>query len=404
MKNRLLENFLKYVKIDTMSDENSYLTPSTSKQFDLAKKLIQELQELGLKNIHLSENCFVYATLPSNIAENRHSIGFIAHMDTIPGFSGTKVNPTVVYNYSGETISLKGIELNPKQFPFLKNLKGKTLITTDGTTVLGADDKAGIAEIMTMLWYFVTTNTPHIEIHVAFTPDEEIGTGIEKFDLTKFSCPYAYTVDGGAFNEINYENFNAASAIVKIKGLDIHPGSAKHQMRNASEIAMEFNQLLPQEQKPQYTDGYDGFIHLTGMSGVVGEATLSYILRDHNRELLERKKEILLSAQNFLNKKYVPNTVEVSIKDSYSNMAEIITKQPISVYRAKKAMEHLGITPKVSPIRGGTDGARLTFQGLPTPNLGTGGYNCHGPYELACLEEMEQVTNILIELSKEIEL
>lgn len=400
MKKTLLENFIRYVKIDTMSDENRDTTPSTQKQFHLAELLVRELQALGLKDVFLSENCFVYATLPSNIDGNSNAVGFIAHMDTIPGFSGTNVQPRIIENYTGEAIPLNGIELNPKQFPFLNHLKGKTLITTDGTTVLGADDKAGIAEIMTMLWHYVTTNAPHIEIHVAFTPDEEIGTGIEKFDLSKFSCPYAYTVDGGAFNEINYENFNAASAQVRIKGLDIHPGSAKQQMMNASEIAMEFNQLLPQEQKPQYTEGYEGFIHLTDIHGVVGEASLAYILRDHNKDLLERKKETLLAARDFLNKKYKASTVEVCIKDSYANMSEIIEKQPECVNHAKAAMQNLGIMPKASPIRGGTDGARLTFRGLPTPNLGTGGYNCHGPYELACLEEMEQVTRILIEICK----
>ncbi|MDE5855916.1 MAG: peptidase T, partial [Anaeroplasmataceae bacterium] len=282
MKQTLLKNFLRYVKIDTMSDEESNQTPSTQKQFTLAKLLVEELKELGLKDIYLSENCFVYATLPSNIKGNKDSIGFIAHMDTIPGFSGTNVKPNVIENYNGKTIPLNGIELNPKQFPFLKDLKGKTLITTDGTTVLGADDKAGIAIIMTMLWHYVKTNEPHIEIHVAFTPDEEIGSGIEHFDLSKFPCSYAYTIDGGEYEMINFENFNAASAYVQIHGLDIHPGSAKNQMKNASEIAMEFHQMLPCEQKPEYTDHYEGFIHLTHMEGIVGEAKLSYIIRDHD--------------------------------------------------------------------------------------------------------------------------
>ncbi|MDE5545880.1 MAG: peptidase T, partial [Anaeroplasmataceae bacterium] len=378
MKQTLLNNFLRYVKIDTMSDEDSNQTPSTQKQFNLAKVLVEELKELGLKDIHLSENCFVYATLPSNIKGNKESIGFIAHMDTIPGFSGTDVKPNVIENYNGKTIPLKGIELNPKQFPFLKNLKGKTLITTDGTTVLGADDKAGIAIIMTMLSHYVKTNEPHIEIHVAFTPDEETGSGIEHFDLTKFPCSYAYTIDGGEYNMINYENFNAASATIQIQGLDIHPGSAKNQMKNASEIAMEFHQMLPKEQKPEYTDLYEGFIHLTHMEGIVGEAKLSYIIRDHDKALLEKKKTILKEATSYINKKYGKDTAKLEVKDSYFNMAEIIKQNPECLNRAKQAIESLGIVPSASPIRGGTDGARLTFMGLPTPNLGTGGYNCHG--------------------------
>ncbi|MDE7213863.1 MAG: peptidase T, partial [Anaeroplasmataceae bacterium] len=378
MKQTLLNNFLRYVKIDTMSDEDSNQTPSTQKQFTLAKLLVEELKELGLKDIYLSDNCFVYATLPSNIKGNKESIGFIAHMDTIPGFSGTDVKPNVIENFNGKTIPLKGIELNPKQFPFLKDLKGKTLITTDGTTVLGADDKAGIAIIMSMLWHYVKTNEPHIEIHVAFTPDEEIGSGIEHFDLSKFPCTFAYTIDGGEYDMINYENFNAASAVIEIHGLDIHPGSAKNQMKNASEIAMEFHHMLPCEQKPEYTDNYEGFIHLTHMEGIVGEAKLSYILRDHEKSLLEKKKNLLKEATSYINKKYGKDTASLVIKDSYYNMADIIKQNPKCLERAKEAMKALGITPTASPIRGGTDGARLTFMGLPTPNLGTGGYNCHG--------------------------
>lgn len=400
MKNKLLTNFLNYVQIDTMSDEESNSTPSTQKQFNLAKVLVKELKELGLKDITLSDNCFVYAHLPSNIPNCKDSIGFIAHMDTIPGFSGTNVKPNVIENYDGKTIKLKGIELSPKQFPFLSNLKGKTLITTDGTTVLGADDKAGVAEIMTMLYHYVKTNEPHINIYVAFTPDEEIGTGIEKFDLSLFPCEYAYTVDGGSVNEINYENFNAAAATINIKGLDIHPGSAKNQMLNASEIAMEFNSLLPAFQKPEYTDDYEGFIHLTSVTGVVGSAKLTYIIRDHNSDLLEKKKDILKDAAVFLNKKYGNDTVNVTIKDSYKNMASIIKNNPKVIEKAQTAMQKLNLIPVAKPIRGGTDGARLTYMGLPTPNLGTGGYNCHGPYELACLEEMETICKLLIEIAR----
>lgn len=401
MKNTLLNNFIRYVKIDTMSSEETNTTPSTARQFDLAKVLVDELIKLGLKDIHLSENCFVYATLPANI-DTTESIGFVAHMDTIPGFSGTNVNPQIIENYDGNDIHLNGVSITNSQFPFLSKLTGKTLITTDGTTVLGADDKAGVAEIMTMLWHYITTGEPHVNIHVAFTPDEEIGAGIEHFDLSKFKCDYAFTVDGGGYNEINYENFNAASAHVIIKGLDIHPGDAKDKMLNASLVAMEYNELLPQC-RPDNTEGYEGFIHLTDMNGVVGEANLYYILRDHNLDLLNHKKKALKLTKDAINNKYGDGTCEVIIKDSYFNMAELIKKGPRCIDKAMNAMKALNINPVTSPIRGGTDGARLTYMGLNTPNLGTGGYNCHGPYEFACLEEMEIVTKILIEIARGIE-
>ena len=400
MKKTILDYFLKYVKIDTMSMEDQNQVPSTMKQFDLAKVLVKDLEDLGLKDIKLTDNCFVTAVLPSNCG-SKLNIGFIAHMDTIPGFSGTNVKPNVIENYDGKTVKLKGIELNPIQFPFLNNLKGKTIITTDGTTVLGADDKAGDANIMTMLHYFVNNpEIPHVNIHVAFTPDEEIGGGIDYMDVEGFGCDFAYTVDGGNPFEINYENFNAASAIVNIKGLDIHPGSAKGQMINASLVAMEFNELLPINERPEFTDGYDGFNHLTSMEGVCGEAKLTYILRNHDLNLLNRQKNDFYNAKDFINKKYGKDLVEVTIKDSYYNMATLINEDPTCVIRAKEAIKKLGYNPVTSPIRGGTDGARLTQMGLKTPNLGTGGYNCHGPYEMACLEEMEIVVKILIEIAK----
>ena len=400
MKKTILDYFLKYVKIDTMSKENQNQVPSTSKQFDLAKVLVKDLEDLGLKDIKLSEHCFVTAVLPSN-CNSKLNIGFIAHMDTIPGFSGTNVKPNVIENYDGKTVKLKGIELNPIQFPFLKDLKGKTIITTDGTTVLGADDKAGDANIMTMLHYFVNNpDVPHVNIHVAFTPDEEIGGGIDYMDVKGFNCDFAYTVDGGNPFEINYENFNAASATVNIKGLDIHPGSAKGQMINASLVAMEFNELLPINERPEFTDGYDGFNHLTSMEGVCGEAKLTYILRNHDINILNRQKNDFYNAKEFINKKYGKDLVQVEIKDSYLNMATLINEDPTCVIRAKDAIKRLGYNPVTSPIRGGTDGAKLTQMGLKTPNLGTGGYNCHGPYEMACLEEMEIVTKILIEIAK----
>jgi tripeptide aminopeptidase len=396
----LLERFINYVKIDTMSSEDQATTPSTLKQFDLARLLEKELQELGLVDIKLSEHCILTATLPSNCKSNE-VVGFIAHLDTIPGFSGTNVNPNVVYNYDGSTIELKNnIKLSPSQFPFMNDLIGKTLITTDGTTVLGADDKAGVAIIMEMLEYFVKNDIPHKTIKVAFTPDEEIGGGIDSFNVNEFGADYAYTIDGGAYNEINYENFNAASAIVKVNGLDIHPGSAKGQMINAVSIACEFEMMLDEFAKPMYTEGYEGFNHLCEMSGCVTTATMDYILRNHDLAKLEKQKQDFINIAEKLNQKYGANTVELQIKDSYKNMAEYIKKDPRSVIAATKAMQRLGINTVTSPIRGGTDGAKLTLMGLNTPNLGTGGYNCHGPYEFACLEEMEIVVDIIKEIAK----
>ena len=383
-----------------MSSEDQTTTPSTLKQFDLARLLEKELQELGLIDIKLSEHCILTATLPSN-CESNEVVGFIAHLDTIPGFSGTNVNPNVVYNYDGSTIELKNnIKLSPSQFPFMNDLIGKTLITTDGTTVLGADDKAGVAIIMEMLEYFVKNDIPHKTIKVAFTPDEEIGGGIDSFNVNEFGADYAYTIDGGVYNEINYENFNAASAIVKVNGLDIHPGSAKGQMINAVSIACEFEMMLDEFAKPMYTEGYEGFNHLCEMSGCVTTATMDYILRNHDLAKLEKQKQDFINIAEKLNQKYGANTVELQIKDSYKNMAEYIKKDPRSVIAATKAMQRLGINTVTSPIRGGTDGAKLTLMGLNTPNLGTGGYNCHGPYEFACLEEMEIVVNIIKEIAK----
>ena len=401
MRDKILDYFLKYVKIDTMSMEDMDTIPSTKKQFDLANVLVNDLNELGIKDVKLTDNCFVTGILPSNCNSKLH-IGFLAHMDTIPGFSGTNVKPNIVNNYDGSIIKLKGIELNPNQFPFMNNLIGKTLITTDGTTVLGADDKAGIADIMGMLVYY--KNNPdikHVNIHVAFTPDEEIGGGIKAFDVKGFGCDYAYTVDGGLFNEINYENFNAASCKVTINGLDIHPGSAKGQMKNASLIMMEFNSLLPINERPEYTDGYDGFNHLCSISGEVGNASAYYIIRNHSIDILNRQKNDFKNACDFINKKYGDNTCQIELKDAYLNMKTLIDKDPRCIDRALNAIKKLGFIPNTSPIRGGTDGAALTQMGLNTPNLGTGGYNCHGPYEFACLEEMENVCKILIEIAKE---
>ena len=395
---RLLERFLRYVRINTMSKEDMNQTPSTMEQFDLAMLLKDELIALGLKDASVNEHCIVTASLPSNCGSDL-TIGFIAHLDTIPGFSGKNVNPQVIRNYDGKRVELKGISLDPVEFPFLESLKGKTLITTDGTTVLGADDKAGVATIMQMLEEIIENDTKHVNIKVAFTPDEEIGGGIDSFDVKSFGADYAYTVDGGTFNGIEYENFNASSAHIDIKGLDIHPGSAKGHMLNASLIAMEFNSMLPVEQAPMYTEGYEGFYHLCEMKGEVGYATLDYILRDHDLAKLNIKKEMLAKAAEFINNKYGSDVCTVTIKDSYLNMYEILKNDTRSITRAEEAIRSLGFEPFTSPIRGGTDGAKLTQMGLNTPNLGTGGYNCHGPYECACLEEMEIVKNILIAIA-----
>ena len=398
----LLERFIKYVKIDTMSSEDATSTPSTLKQFDLAKILLEELKELGLKDIKLTDTCILTATLPKNTNKESYTIGFIAHMDTIPGFSGTNVNPQIYQNYDGKKIDLKNnVSLDPNKFPFLKDLKGKTLITTDGTTVLGADDKAGVAIIMEMLEYFVKNpDVEHTEIKVAFTPDEEIGGGIDSFDINEFKADFAYTIDGGEYNQINYENFNAASAIININGLDIHPGSAKGQMINAGSIACEFEMMLDEFAKPMYTEGYEGFNHLCDLSGNVTNAKMFYILRNHDKNKLEKQKQSFIDITSKLNQKYGENVVKLRLMDSYSNMAEYIKKDPKSVEYAIKAMHKLNIKEKIEPIRGGTDGAKLTLKGLNTPNLGTGGYNCHGPYEFACLEEMQIVLNIIIEIAK----
>ena len=399
MKNKILEYFLKYVKIDTMSKEDETTVPSTSKQFNLAKILVEDLKELGLVDIRLTDNCFVYGRLPKN-SDSNLKIGFIAHMDTIPGFSGTNVKPNVIYNYDGENIKLNNITLDTNTFSYLPSLKGKTLITTDGTTVLGADDKAGIANIMGMLWYYLNNpDVKHCEINVSFSPDEEIGGAMDQFDIKGFNSDFAYTVDGLRFNEIEYENFNAASAKVEIKGFDIHPGDAKDKMINASRVAMEFDSMLSEFDRPEHTEGYEGFNHLTDMSGEVGYAKLSYILRNHDKEKLESQKNDFINIKDFLNKKY-GNIVTLTITDSYKNMKEKIMKDNRCVTRAIEAIKKLGFNPVSKPIRGGTDGARLTELGLNTPNLGTGGYNCHGPYEMACLEEMENVSKILIEISK----
>ena len=402
MKNTLLNNFIRYVKIDTMSDENTGTTPSTEKQFNLAKLLVDELLKLGLKDISLSENCFVYATLPANI-ETNESIGFVAHMDTIPGFSGTNVNPQIYENFDGNDIALNGISITSEQFPFLPTLKGKTLITTDGTTVLGADDKAGVAEIMTMLWYYQKTKAPHVNIHVAFTPDEEIGRGTDAFNYKYYEekgCTVAYTLDGGEPNVINYENFNAASCVVTILGKSIHPGSAKDKMVNASLVAIEFNDLLPKHMIPSLTEKYEGFNHLVEISGTVSSAQLFYIIRNHDMGIFKEQKAMFEKAALSLNEKYGYDLCSVVVKDSYYNMKEIVSKYPDVLKLVEEALIENNYVPKYEPIRGGTDGARLTFEGIITPNLGTGGQNYHGPFEYLDLDESSSMINVVISLLK----
>ena len=390
----LLERFINYVKIDTMSDDKTGLTPSTDKQYVLANVLVKELKELGL-SVTLNDKCTVYASLKAN-CEGMDKIGLLAHLDTIPDVSGTNVKPQIISEYDGKIIKLGNDEvLDPNQFETLKKEIGHTLVTTSGDTVLGCDDKGGIAIIMTVLENIIKENLPHGEIHVAFTPDEEIGTGILSFDTDLFPVDYAYTIDGEPYEEFSYENFNAASATVHIKGFDIHPGTAKNKMINAAKVAMEFASLLPAAEAPEYTDGYAGFNHLTEISGNPSEAVMHYILRNHDSYKLKGQKQDFVNAYSFINKKYGEGTCVLDIVDSYRNMKEIIETDMKSVNKALKAYKEEGIDVKVVPTRGGTDGARLTFMGICTPNIGTGGYNCHGVHEYADITEMSKIVSLV---------
>lgn len=398
------ERFLRYVKIDTCSDESSETTPSTFKQHDLASLLVKELEEMGAEEItYDKEFGYVYASVPATEGcENAPVTGLIAHMDTSPAVSGTGVNPRIVTSYDGKDIVLnenQGIVLKVSDFPDIEKMKGQDLIVTDGTTLLGADDKAGIAEIMTMAEYLLKNrNIKHGKIRIGFTPDEEIGCGADHFDVALFGADFAYTVDGGSLGELEYENFNAAGAKLQIRGRSVHPGSAKGKMINAVLVAQEFQAMLPVFQNPMYTQMYEGFFHLDSLEGNVEEASASYIIRDHDRVKFEEKKELFLKCAEYLNRKYGNNTVVVDMKDSYYNMREIIEDHMFLIDRAKEAMDELGITPIVTPIRGGTDGARLSFMGLPCPNLCTGGYNFHGKYEYISVQALEKVTHLLISL------
>ena len=395
---RAYERLLNYVKIWTTSDEASGTTPSTHRQFDLAKVLTDEMRRMGIEDAAADENCYVTGTIPAAPGyEKCPAIGLIAHLDTAPDFNGENVRPQVIENYDGEDVVLgeSGRILSRELFPHLPGLKGKTLITTDGTTLLGADDKAGIAEIMTFAEQVITEKIPHGKICLAFTPDEEIGSGAGDLDLQTFGADFAYTLDGGRENEIEYENFNAAAAVFEIKGRSVHPGSSKNTMINASLVAMEINSMLPSCDIPARTEGYEGFFHLTGMEGNVEKAKLSYIVRDHSRETYEARLQLLKHIEKTVNEKYGAGTVKVEMREQYRNMLEKIRPCMHLIENAQEAIRAAGEEPQTVPIRGGTDGAQLSFRGLPCPNLGTGGYAFHGPFEHITAEGMDFMVEVL---------
>ncbi|SMC26514.1 peptidase T. Metallo peptidase. MEROPS family M20B [Clostridium acidisoli DSM 12555] len=397
-----VERLLKYVKFNTKSDENTRVTPSTKGQLVLGEELKKELEELGLKDVSLDKNGYIMATLPKNVDKEVKTIGFIAHMDTSPDMTADNVKPQVVENYDGKDIILnqkENIILSPSDFPEITRYIGKTLITTDGTTLLGADDKAGVSEIMAAIEYLVKNpQIPHGTIKVGFTPDEEIGEGADHFDVEKFGAELAYTVDGGEIGELEYENFNAATAKIHIKGRNVHPGTAKNKMISSMHIANEFINLIPNNERPEYTEGYEGFYHLISISGEVEESNLAFIVRDFDRDNFEKRKKLIISIGEFINQKYGDKLVEVNIKDQYYNMKEKVEPVKYIVDIAYKAMEQVDVTPKVSPIRGGTDGARLSFMGLPTPNLFTGGHNFHGKYEFIPTFAMEKAVDVILKI------
>lgn len=400
----VIDRFMRYIQIDTCSDEESTSHPSTLKQHDLAKLLVSELETMGAQEITYDrEHCYVYATVPASTGcEDKPVVGFIAHMDTSPAMSGTGVKPRIVKAYDGQDIVLNqelNVVLRTADFPEILKYKGQDLIVTDGTTLLGADDKAGVAEIMAMAEYYLThPDAPHGKLRIGFTPDEEIGAGPDFFDVTLFGADAAYTVDGGALGELEYENFNAAGAKLHVQGRNVHPGSAKGKMKNAILIAQEFQSLLPAFDNPMYTEGYEGFYHLDNIQGNVEAVRADYIIRDHDRALFEDKKKRFLETAAFLNQKYGEGTVTVDMKDSYYNMKEIMKDHMELIDKVVAAMEEQGIQPIITPIRGGTDGARLSFMGLPCPNICTGGENYHGKYEYACVQSMEKIVKLLIGL------
>ena len=400
---RVEERFLKYVSYWTTSDEENEQIPSSDRQFDLAKVLETELREFGLKNVILTDHCYVYGLLPATVGyEDVKSIGFIAHMDTAPDYSGKNVNPQIIENYDGKDVLLKGSGeyLKVSDFPELKTLAGRTLITTDGTTLLGSDDKAGVAEIMTAVEQIITSGMPHGDIWIGFTPDEEVGHGADLFDLDYFKADFAYTLDGDYEGEVAYENFNAASASFNVKGVNVHPGEAKNIMVNAAAVACEIQSKLPEKETPSHTEGREGFYHMIGISGDVASAKISYIIRDHDKDIFETRLNKLRALEIEMNQKYGSGTVTLTITHSYSNMIEVIDKHPYTVELAKRAIQNVGLEPLSRPVRGGTDGARLSFMGLPCPNLGTGGYGFHGPYEHVTVEGMNTSIEVIKELVK----
>ena len=398
---KLLNRFLRYVSVDTQSNEESDTQPSASKEWDLLKMLRDELQALDVE-VTLDDYGYVMASIPSNINKEVPAVGFIAHVDTAPDASGANVKPQIVENYDGGAIALKGVpglELKPQEFPEMLHYIGQTLITTDGTTLLGADDKAGVAEIMNAVQYIVEhPEFKHGPIRIGFTPDEEIGRGVVKFDVKRFGADYAYTMDGGEIGELEFENFNAASAKIHIQGCNVHPGYAKGKMRNAILIGQEFNSMLPVMARPEYTEGYEGFFHLISFKGAVEEADFAYIIRDHNREKFEARKDMIVKVADFINAKYGEGTVTLDLKDQYYNMREQVEPHYHIIDKAVKAMEMAGIKAKIQPIRGGTDGANLSFKGLPCPNIFAGGLNFHGKMEFVPLESMEKASEVVLNI------
>jgi len=392
------DKFLRYVSYETTSDENSTTHPSNLQELVLLRQLVEEMKQMGIADASIDEYGYVMGTIPSNLDHEVPALGFIAHVDTSPDASGRDIKPQFIRNYDGSDIPLKGVPglaLRVSEFPELLDYKGQTLITTDGTTLLGADDKAGVAEILTAAEYLLThPEVKHGTIKIGFTPDEEIGCGVDFFDVERFGADYAYTMDGGAVGELEYENFNAAGAKIRIQGCNIHPGSAKGKMVNAMLVGMELAGMLPVEQRPQFTEGYEGFFHLTGFNGTVEEATMSYIIRDHDMARFEQKKELLREVVTFINKKY-GDIVTLELRDQYYNMREQVEPHYQIIERAVRAMEMAGVKPKIQPIRGGTDGARLSFMGLPCPNLFAGGHNFHGKLEFVPVESMEKAVEVI---------
>lgn len=399
----LVERFLKYITFDTQSDESSSTCPSTAKQLELGRYLVQELRQIGLPDADMDDNGYVYATLEGNTDKKAPVIGFIAHMDTSPDMTGNAVRPRIIKNYDGKEIVLNeknNTVLSPKTFPDLLCVKGHDLIVTDGTTLLGADDKAGIAEIITAVEYLVQhPEIPHGTIKVGFTPDEEIGRGADRFDIQRFGADYAYTLDGDTEGKLEYENFNAASAKITIQGTNVHPGSSKNKMKNSILIAMELNAMLPSAETPAHTELYEGFFHLNNMEGSVEKTKVNYIIRDHDKDKFNLRKELMERAVAFLNGKYGENTCTLELKDQYFNMKEKLEPVMQIVDAAKEAMKQVGIEPVIRPVRGGTDGARLSWMGLPTPNLFTGGQNYHGKYEFVSVNSMRKAVEVIVKIA-----